>query len=137
MTALLALGHLEPTRPHERTLPEPYKSAWAALTNAATGEGDGKSTKMTREEKLRLKKEKKAQRAAAKKNPPAASASAGAGADLDEDATEFDFWGEDETEAVTAAAKSAGRYPGVANEASMLSDGQIQECLWFCGLCTW
>ena len=115
MTALLALGHLEPTRPHERTLPEPYKSAWAALTNAAVGNTGKKSTKLTREEKLRLKKEKKAQRreaAAAKKNPSAASASAMAiaSADLDEDPTELDFWGNDETQAVTAAAKSAGPY---------------------------
>ena len=38
--ALLALFHFEPLRPHERRLPEPYRTMWMSLNGAKDTKGD-------------------------------------------------------------------------------------------------
>ncbi|KAE9074349.1 DExH-box ATP-dependent RNA helicase [Phytophthora fragariae] len=62
--ALLALKHVEPLRPHERKLPDPYRDLWLALgsessKNVGSGSGGSKNkkTKNEKEEKSEGKKE--------------------------------------------------------------------------------
>ena len=60
MVALLALHHFDATRPHERRLPEPYRTAWISLVNG--NKNDSKTTKTKKLSKQELKKQMKEKR---------------------------------------------------------------------------
>lgn len=59
MVSLLAIHHLSATRPHERRLPEPYKSAWLHLIKSkSSGRIDGKNNGMNVKETRQERKER-------------------------------------------------------------------------------
>ena len=47
--ALLALFHFEPTRPHERKLPEPYRTMWLSLSGAPVSSKDSEKSEKSEE----------------------------------------------------------------------------------------
>ncbi|OWZ15398.1 ATP-dependent RNA helicase [Phytophthora megakarya] len=51
--ALLALKHVEPLRPHERKLPDPYRDLWLALGSDAAGSGSGPNSKVKKTKKAK------------------------------------------------------------------------------------
>ncbi|ETL82389.1 hypothetical protein L917_17438, partial [Phytophthora nicotianae] len=56
--ALLALKHVEPLRPHERKLPDPYRDLWLAL-GSQNGPADKGSSPKTKKGKNKTKSEEK------------------------------------------------------------------------------
>ncbi|KAF4041381.1 Oligonucleotide/oligosaccharide-binding (OB)-fold [Phytophthora infestans] len=79
--ALLALKHVEPLRPHERKLPDPYRDLWLALgsQDSPADKGSGPKTKKGR---IRAQKEEKETKTESK------------------DEKTIDFWGGDVEEEV-------------------------------------
>lgn len=60
--ALLALKHVEPLRPHERKLPDPYRDLWLALGSESSGNvgsGTASGSSKTKKGKNKPKSEEK------------------------------------------------------------------------------
>ena len=60
MVALLALHHFDATRPHERRLPEPYRTAWLSLVKSNDTSQSGKKKTFSKQELKKQMKEKRA-----------------------------------------------------------------------------
>ncbi|TYZ67311.1 hypothetical protein PybrP1_002952, partial [[Pythium] brassicae (nom. inval.)] len=105
--ALLALRHVEPLRPFERKLPDPYRELWLALaasgTGAAAGPADAKAAAPG--SKSQAKKSDASPPAAA---PAAAAAASTEADDSDSDGT-LDMWGDAADAPPAADAKPAAR----------------------------